>query len=66
MSAVFAFEEFVTGIVGSFDGLERASWPEFFTFRIGRRNRQQLFFDNGGKTLACLGGNLFAASNGLV
>ena len=66
MSAVFAFQEFVAGIAGSFDRLERASWPEFFTFHIGRRNRQQLFFNNGGKAFTGFGGNLFAASNGLV
>ena len=47
MSAVFAFQEFVAGIAGAFDRLQGASRPEFCTPRVGRRNRQQLRFDNG-------------------
>lgn len=66
MSAVFALQEFIAGIAGTFDRLERASGPEFFTSHMGRRNRQQFFFDNGGEAFAGFGGNLFAASNGFV
>ena len=66
MSAVLALQERVAGVTEAFDRLERVSGPELLVLHIGGRNRQQLFFDNGGKAFAGLSGNLFAASNGLV